>query len=124
MSWVRGRNQEFAKLSHRNVSLVRIQHSPPKFMIIKVKCKACKETGKMKTYEGREIDCVYCKGTTFRDKVVPHPSHKMSEWRTEIRCPGSEPRFYGVRDCENCGEEELEHAAGHFLEGLLAECKG
>ena len=55
---------------------------------------------------------------------MPHESHQMSKWRTEIRCPGDEPRFYGVRECLRCGEEELSHPAGHFLEGLLRECQG
>jgi hypothetical protein len=29
-----------------------------------------------------------------------------------------------VRECTTCGEEELEHPAGHFLDRLLRKCKG
>jgi hypothetical protein len=52
----------------------------------------------------------------------PHPSHRMGAWTTEIRCPGSEPRFYGVRKCKRCGYEELSHPAGHFIEELRQPC--
>jgi len=54
----------------------------------------------------------------------PHSSHKMSEWDTGIRCPGSSPRFYNVRACEGCEGEEMRHPAGRFIETeLLRECQ-
>jgi hypothetical protein len=56
---------------------------------------------------------------------TPHTSHKMSTERTEIRCPGSEPRFYGVRTCEQCEGEEGAHPAGHYADDILAKpCVG
>ena len=94
-------------------------------MKVLVECTCC-EGGKkpFKTAEGKVVKCPYCQDTGQRTKTVPHPSHDMGEWRSEIRCPGDEPRFYGVRSCKKCGEEELEHSAGHFLDGLLVECNG
>jgi len=80
--------------------------------------------GKILTYEGNLVDCPYCDETGKRHLSAPHPSHKMSKRRTEIRCPGSTERFYSVRHCIKCGREELEHAAGHFLNGLDFPCKG
>lgn len=49
----------------------------------------------------------------------PNKSHVMSEWRIEIRCPASTPRFYSVRNCAVCGYEEMIHAAGHFMDDEL-----
>ena len=93
-------------------------------MKILVECDCC-QGGKrpFKTAEGHRVPCPYCKDIGKREKIVPHFSHQMTEWRSEIRCPCDEPRFYGVRNCENCGEEELQHPAGHFLDELLKECK-
>lgn len=48
-----------------------------------------------------------------------HESHVMTDWRTEIRCPGSTPRFYGVRNCKKCEGEQLQHPAGKFMDGSL-----
>ena len=88
-----------------------------------VPCNCCKCSGKIKTYEGNPVNCPYCQGTGKRREQRPHPTHQMTVWRTEIRCPGDEPRFYGVRECTNCGEEEMQHAAGHFLNQLGFPCK-
>jgi len=89
-------------------------------------CDCCK--GGTKTLlngEGHPFTCPYCKGTGSQKVKMPHPSHKMTEWRTEILSPtGGEPRFYGVRNCELCGEEEWKHPAGHFLHRLSFPCKG
>lgn len=46
----------------------------------------------------------------------------MTGWTTEIRAPAGTPRFYGVRKCKLCGEEEMKHPAGHFMEGLEQPC--
>jgi hypothetical protein len=54
-----------------------------------------------------------------------HESHVMSKWRTEVRAPAGTPRFYKVRECENCGYEMAEHPAGKFMHYQLKEpCKG
>lgn len=68
--------------------------------------------------------CPYCKGTLKQTKTVPNKSHRMGRWRTEVRSPAGTPRFYRVRNCTKCGGEEMEHAAGHFFEGLLVRCPG
>ncbi len=86
--------------------------------------------GYILNHEGNRHPCPYCsvlgsnqRGTGNRKKYVPHPSHRMTKWRTEILSPnGGEPRFYGVRECLSCGEEEWEHAAGHFLHSLGQPC--
>lgn len=54
----------------------------------------------------------------MRDKEV-HSSHNMTEWRTEIRTPCNTSRFYGVRNCKECGGEQLSHPAGHFADKWL-----
>lgn len=74
--------------------------------------------------EGNPFTCPYCKGTGKREIDIPDPTHEMSEWGTEVRSPCGTARFYGVRHCVKCGEEELEHAAGHFFNRLLEPCKG
>lgn len=48
-----------------------------------------------------------------------HTSHKMTEWRAEIRAPAGTARFYGVRNCAKCGGEEMKHPAGHFIDKWL-----
>lgn len=54
-----------------------------------------------------------------------HKSHKMTKWRTEVRAPAGAARFYGVRNCKNCGFEQIEHPAGRFMDGeLKRECRG
>jgi hypothetical protein len=54
-----------------------------------------------------------------------HESHVMTDWYTDVRCPGSTPRFYGVRECVNCQYEMSEHPAGRFMDHQLkSECKG
>ena len=53
--------------------------------------------------------------------VDPHPSHKMTEWYTDVRSPCGTPRFYGVRECKLCGAEQAEHPAGKFSDDELVE---
>ena len=90
-----------------------------------VKCDCCNGGKKpFKTHEGNVVPCPSCNDTGKRKTTVPHPSHKMGKWHTEIRCPADTPRFYGVRECKKCGEEEMSHLAGHFLRELLSPCKG
>ena len=86
-------------------------------------CNAC-DGGKrqMINGDGKPMVCPYCKGKHVRERDIPDETHVMSEWRTEVRCPGDTPRFYGVRNCVNCGEEELQHPAGHFFGKLLKPC--
>ena len=92
-------------------------------MKIPIDCPACKTTGKLINGDGNDFECPYCRGTGKKEKTVPHPSHKMTAWRTQVRSPtGGEPRFYGVRNCKKCGEEELEHPAGHFMNRLEEVC--
>lgn len=51
-------------------------------------------------------------------------SHRLTKWRTDIRCPCSTARFYLVRECKKCGAEQMSHPAGRFSDGLLAkECR-
>lgn len=87
-----------------------------------VPCNCCKEVGTILTGEGRPVPCSYCKGAKQREQKRPHPSHEMTDFKSEIRCPGSEPRFYSVRECKACGQEEMRHAAGHFMERLGYPC--
>jgi hypothetical protein len=90
-----------------------------------VACTACKkEPGFIRTYEGNPVRCPYCchHRPGWMLITAAHPSHLMTEERSEVRCPGSEPRFYGVRECRVCGLEELSHPAGHFLNGLEYPC--
>jgi hypothetical protein len=47
----------------------------------------------------------------------------MTKWETDIRAPAGTPRFYGVRRCRRCGEEEAKHPAGHFLGNLERKCR-
>jgi hypothetical protein len=87
-------------------------------------CGCCKGGTKiLLNGEGNPFTCPYCKGTGKREVKVPHPSHKMTEWRTEILVPCGTPRFYGVRNCDVCGDEEWSHPAGHFLHRLGFPCK-
>ena len=90
-----------------------------------IKCVCC-QGGKrpLRTPEGKAVQCPYCTGSGVRRIEIPHRSHQMSKWRTEIRCPGNTERFYGVRHCTKCGTEELKHPAGHFLNGLESKCTG
>lgn len=89
-----------------------------------IKCKSCKGSGSLKSYEHKPFPCPYCKGTGKRTIKVVDPSHRMSKWGSEIITPCGTPRFYAVRHCTKCGEEEWEHAAGHFFHRLLEPCKG
>lgn len=50
-----------------------------------------------------------------------HASHRMGEAFTDVRAPAGTPRFYGVRQCEGCGAEEIEHAAGQFTDDDLVK---
>lgn len=54
--------------------------------------------------------------------TAPHRSHRMVRWETDIRAPAGTPRFYRVRSCTRCGEEEAIHAAGHFRGRLDEPC--
>ncbi len=91
---------------------------------VEVPCGACGRTGKILTGEGNPVECPYCRGDGKRKVKVPHPSHDMTEWRTEARAPAGTLRWYGVRECKACGEEEMDHPAGHFLGCLGYPCKG
>lgn len=89
-----------------------------------IECIACKGGKRPLSYpEGHHMICPNCNDTGKYEIDVPDSTHKMSEWHTEIRCPGDEPRFYGVRECLLCGEEELKHPAGHFFGRLLEPCR-
>jgi len=88
-----------------------------------VPCNACKGGKRPLNYpEGGHLICPYCKDSGRREVDVPDITHKMSEWKTEVRCPADTPRFYAVRYCIRCGEEELKHPAGHFSGNLLKPC--
>lgn len=91
---------------------------------VEVPCSCCKQTGKILTGEGNPVDCPYCEGSGKRTEKQPHPSHQMTEFRTEILAPAGTPRFYGVRNCKICELEEWSHPAGHFLHKLDYKCKG
>lgn len=58
--------------------------------------------------------------------MKPHPTHPMGEWFSDVRCPGSTERFYDVRACTACGEEELRGNAHILGEGnaLTRPCSG
>lgn len=91
---------------------------------ITIQCSCCKGKGKIRNGENRPMECPYCHGAGTRDEPAPHPSHKMTDWQSEIRCPCDTPRFYSVRTCSVCGQEEMRHAAGRFMERLRFECDG
>jgi hypothetical protein len=52
-------------------------------------------------------------------KAQIHPSHKLDKPYSDIRCPGSTPRFYTVVKCKNCDAEYIEHSAGFFMDAEL-----
>lgn len=89
----------------------------------RVRCSVCKTKGFIRNYDGVKVKCFYCQGTKFRNIPAPHPSHEMTEFRTEILAPCGTPRFYKVRHCKKCGQTEAQHAAGHFLERLQFACE-
>ncbi len=92
-------------------------------MTILIQCNCCKGKGTIKTNEGNPVSCPYCRGTKKRAIEVPHSSHRMQrKWRSEILAPAGTPRFYSVRNCIACKEEEWQSAAGHFLNGLIKKC--
>ena len=94
-------------------------------MKIKVKCPACLGGKRpMKYPEGGHCVCPYCKDTGKKEENVPDSSHKMSKWRSEVRCPDGVVVRPDIRECKICGNEEMKHPAGHFLDGLLGKCKG
>jgi hypothetical protein len=67
------------------------------------------------------------KEMTYREKQKAkiHSSHELGKEYIDIRCPGSTPRFYGVRECKLCGVEMIEHPAGLFIdENLFYKCPG
>lgn len=88
-----------------------------------IDCSICETTGFIFTPEKIKLECPCCRGRGKRQISVPHPSHKMTDWRTEILAPCGTPRFYGIRHCINCELEEWKHAAGHFLHNLDYPCK-
>jgi len=55
-----------------------------------------------------------------------HASHRMGKPFTDVRAPAGTPRFYSVRECQDCGAEEIEHAAGQSTDDDLVKpcCKG
>lgn len=55
--------------------------------------------------------------------TAPHRTHRMTRWETAVRAPAGTPRFYRVRSCKRCGEEEAIHVAGHFRGGLDKPCR-
>lgn len=65
--------------------------------------------------------------TSIPDSWVtkPHPTHPMGKWFSDIRCPGSTERYYEVRVCTACGEEELRGNAHILGEGnaLTRPCR-
>lgn len=92
---------------------------------VEVECNCCQGGRRpFRTGGGKRVPCPYCQDTGRRSKTVPDASHRMTKWRTEVRCPESTLRFYGVRNCSKCGEEEWSYPAGHFLNGLARACKG
>lgn len=48
-----------------------------------------------------------------------HESHNMTDWHSEIRSPVGTPRFYSVRECKRCDHEQMESAAGRFIDPEL-----
>ena len=86
-------------------------------------CLACNNTGVFISPEGNELECAYCRGTKKITNKAVHPSHCMTVKRSEILAPNGTPRFYSIRNCENCQLEEWEHPAGHFFNGLEFPCK-
>ena len=53
-----------------------------------------------------------------------HPSHNLTEWYSEVKCPASTARFYSTRKCKNCEGEQYYHAAGRFIDSKLKhKCK-
>lgn len=101
-----------------------ILDSLPKPYTERQKCSCCKGKGSItKNSKGEPIPCAYCDGEGERDIVLPHPSHVLTKWRSEIRSPCGTARFYSVRNCSECGAEESQHPAGHFC-GLAYPCKG
>lgn len=50
-----------------------------------------------------------------------HTSHRMGKSFTDVRAPAGTPRFYGVRQCKDCGAEEIAHPAGQFTDDALVK---
>ena len=50
-----------------------------------------------------------------------HMSHRMGRAFTDVRAPAGTPRFYSVRECQECGAEEIAHAAGQFTDDALVK---
>ena len=50
-----------------------------------------------------------------------HVSHRMGRPYPDVRAPAGTPRFYTVRQCRNCGAEEIEHAAGQITDDALVK---
>jgi hypothetical protein len=103
----------------------RLPTEPLKSYTVEKPCPSCKMTGTTTTAEGNVIVCSCCKGTLKTTVKAPHPSHKMTKEEGQVRSPtGNDPRLYGVRHCIHCKREELQHPAGHFLNGLDFPCSG
>jgi hypothetical protein len=45
----------------------------------------------------------------------------MGKSFSAVRAPAGTPRFYGVRQCKDCGAEEIAHAAGQFTDNDLVK---
>jgi hypothetical protein len=57
-------------------------------------------------------------------KRTVHKSHRMGEPFSDVRSPAGTPRFYGVRECLNCGAEDIAHPAGKFTaDELVRPCE-
>lgn len=52
-------------------------------------------------------------------KRAVHKTHRMGKPFTDVRSPAGTPRFYGVRQCRDCGAEVIQHAAGQFTDDEL-----
>jgi len=48
-----------------------------------------------------------------------HPSHDMTDWYSEIKCPCNTERFYKTRKCKKCEGEQYYHPAGRFIDPEL-----
>lgn len=50
-----------------------------------------------------------------------HKTHRMGKAYSDVRAPAGTPRFYSVRQCKDCGGEEIMHAAGQFTDDDLVQ---
>lgn len=52
-------------------------------------------------------------------RLEPHPSHKMSKWRSTTVTIISTSRFGEIRQCENCDAEHAITVAGEAMHDEL-----